>query len=97
MNADFARALRHGKNDDRLLKAKPDAGITETDPWAARLALAPRACCCPARPAVIAIMPARNGRPEPTDLLLCGHHYRIAEAGLKAAGAVIHGATPWWH
>jgi hypothetical protein len=42
-------------------------------------------------------MPAPAGRPEPTDLLLCGHHYRIAEAGLNAVGAVIRGATPWWH
>ncbi len=46
-----------------------------------------RACCCPAQPAVIAIMPAANGRGAPADLLLCGHHYRQSRQALAARGA----------
>jgi hypothetical protein len=48
-----------------------------------------RACCCPAKPAVIAIMPPRRGRKHPTDLLLCGHHYRASRKVLAAAGATV--------
>jgi hypothetical protein len=50
---------------------------------------ADRACCCPARPSVVAVMPAVPGRDHPTDLLLCGHHYRVPRQALAAAGAVI--------
>jgi len=49
--------------------------------------LAGRACCCPAKPAVIAVMPATASRPHPTDLLLCGHHYRASRHALDLAGA----------
>src|SRR5215472_11356359 len=48
-----------------------------------------RACCCPAKPMVIAIMPPRRGRKHPTDLLLCGHHYRVSRKVLAAAGATV--------
>lgn len=48
-----------------------------------------RACCCPAKPAVIAVMPPSRGRKHPTDLLLCGHHYRVSRKGLAAAGATV--------
>ncbi len=48
-----------------------------------------RACCCPARPVVRVLMPATATRPEPVDLLLCGHHYRASQAALRAAGAVV--------
>jgi len=50
---------------------------------------AEHACCCLARPAVIAVMPATAIRPHATDLLLCGHHYRMCGRGLSAAGATI--------
>jgi hypothetical protein len=50
---------------------------------------AARACCCPAKPAVIAIMPPMRGRKHPTDLLLCGHHYRVSRKVLGAAGATV--------
>jgi len=49
-----------------------------------------RACCCPARPVVRAVMPATATRPEPVDLLLCGHHYRAGQAALRAAGAAVY-------
>ncbi len=55
--------------------------------WRA-LSTAERACCCSAKPAVVVVMPATAGRDHPTDLLLCGHHYRAARAGLAAAGAM---------
>ena len=47
------------------------------------------ACCCPARPAVRIIMPPTSSRPHSTELLLCGHHYRISRAALTAANAVV--------
>jgi hypothetical protein len=34
-------------------------------------------------------MPPVPGRPHPTDLLLCGHHYRASRQALAAAGAGI--------
>ena len=43
------------------------------------LAAVGRACCCPARPLVVAVILPAAGRPHPTDLLLRGHHYRPAE------------------
>jgi hypothetical protein len=48
------------------------------------------ACCCPARPVVRVVMPATATRPEPVDLLLCGHHYRASQIALRAAGAVVY-------
>ena len=47
-----------------------------------------RACCCPARPMVRVLMPATASRPYRVDLLLCGHHYRLFQWTLAAAGGV---------
>jgi hypothetical protein len=55
--------------------------------------MADRACCCPARPVVTVIMPPAPGRPHPVDLLLCGHHFRISQAALTAAGAAVYDDT----
>ena len=57
--------------------------------WRRALCSAPRACCCPARPAVIAVLPPSPGRPRAEDLLLCRHHYRASRKALAVAGAVI--------
>ena len=46
-----------------------------------------RSCCCPARPAVVALMPPSPGRPHRTGLLLCMHHFRAGRRALAAAGA----------
>ena len=54
------------------------------------IAVAERACCCPARPVVRVVMPTTASRPEPVDLLLCGHHYRAGHAALLAAGAAVY-------
>ncbi len=51
------------------------------------LKFASHACCCPAKPSVIVIMPPSAGRAHQTDLLLCGHHYRQSQRSLARAGA----------
>jgi hypothetical protein len=66
---------------------QPAAGAPAID-WHA-LRTASRACCCPARPVVVVVMPAAPGRDHPTDLLLCAHHYRASRAALDAAGAAV--------
>jgi hypothetical protein len=50
------------------------------------VAAAGRACCCPARPLVVAVIPPAAGRPHPADQL-CGHHHRACRNALQAAGA----------
>jgi hypothetical protein len=52
-----------------------------------------RACCCSARPTMIAMIPSGEGRPAPMDLWLCGHHYRKSQKALKAAGAMVAAAA----
>ena len=47
------------------------------------------ACCCPANPVVRVIMPATAARPHRTELLLCGHHYRVSCRALVAANATV--------
>jgi hypothetical protein len=47
------------------------------------------ACCCPANPVVRVIMPATAARPHETELLLCGHHYRVSRRALDAANATV--------
>jgi hypothetical protein len=48
-----------------------------------------RAGCCPARPVVRVIMPPTPARPHETDLLLCGHHYRVSRTALARAHASV--------
>ena len=47
-----------------------------------------KACCCPSRPMVRVLMPATESRSSRVDLLLCGHHFRLSQWSLAAAGAV---------
>ena len=60
--------------------------------WRA-LRTASRACCCLARPVVVAVMPPAPGRDHATDLLLCGHHYSVSRLALAAAGAAVFDAA----
>lgn len=46
------------------------------------------ACCCCAHPVVTVVMPLTDTEHAPTDLLLCGHHFRASRAALASAGAV---------
>jgi hypothetical protein len=48
-----------------------------------------QACCCVARAVVRVIMPSAPGRPHETELLLCGHHYRVSRDALSAAHAQV--------
>ena len=57
------------------------------------LDVAARACCCPAKPVVTVVMPPTASRPHPVDLLLCGHHFRVSQASLRAAGAAVYDKT----
>ena len=66
--------------------------------------LADQACCCVARAVVRVVMPPTAARPHETELLLCGHHYRLSRAALSAAHASVdelagHFADPsdWFH
>jgi len=52
------------------------------------VALGP-ACCCPANPVVRVVMPPTAARPHRTELLLCGHHYRVSRQALAAARAAV--------
>jgi hypothetical protein len=47
------------------------------------------ACCCVAPAVVRVVMPPPAGRPDETELLLCGHHYRVSRAALAAAHATV--------
>jgi len=63
-----------------------------------------QACCCVARAVVRVVMPSAPGRPHETELLLCGHHYRVSRDALAAAHARVEelggrgaDATAWLH
>ena len=49
-----------------------------------------RACCCPGRPVVTVLVPPSRSRTHVTDLLLCGHHFRVSRDALHAAGATAY-------
>src|ERR1700745_2238207 len=69
-----------------------DARPATPEPAAAVHGLLPRysqrACCCPALPSVIAVIPA-NELHAPVELLLCGHHYRQSKQALAASAATL--------
>jgi len=71
----------------------PDPGKLDDMLLSLSHVVADRACCCPARPVVTVIMPPAPGRPHPVDLLLCGHHFRVSQAALTAAGAAVYDDT----
>jgi hypothetical protein len=63
-----------------------------------------QACCCVAPAVVRVVMPPSAGRPDETELLLCGHHYRISRADLATAHATVSelpgssaDAAVWFH
>lgn len=59
------------------------------DDTIAAISLVGPACCCPASPVVRVVLPATAARPHSTELLLCGHHYRVSRPALAAAGAKV--------
>jgi hypothetical protein len=67
------------------------AGASDaTAPHGPAASLTDQACCCVARAVVRVVMLPTAGRPHETELLLCGHHYRISWAALSAAHATVH-------
>ena len=78
----------HTARPGEVPEARRSGRASDFIDWRA-LRLANRACCCPAKPAVIVIMPPVPGRFHSTDLQLCGHHYRTSRQALAAAGAAI--------
>ena len=57
-----------------------------------------------ARAVVRVVMPSTLSRPHETELLLCGHHYRVSRAALAAAHARVEELderaaddTAWFH
>jgi hypothetical protein len=80
-----ARFLRRSARHDGAAVQPASGGLA---PGSATI-LTDRSCCCPARPVVRVIMPPTQTRPWTTDLLLCGHHYRISRASLAAARAAV--------
>lgn len=83
--------------DARFLhpSAQGDTTAAQTAPGGAASAIsvtagpAGRACCCPANAVVRVIMPPTAARPRETELLLCGHHYRVSRPALAAAQATV--------
>jgi hypothetical protein len=51
--------------------------------------LSGQACCCVAPAVVRVVMPLTADRPHETELLLCGHHYRVSRAALAATHATV--------
>jgi hypothetical protein len=90
MTAIYEHPSYAGRIDSRPTAQAPGAPTIESVPDArvARLATAARSCCCIAKPAVVALIPARPGRPV-ADLLLCMHHYRAHRQALATRGARI--------
>ncbi|HLX51669.1 MAG TPA: hypothetical protein VKS82_25360 [Streptosporangiaceae bacterium] len=84
---------RHAGRGEFEGTERPILALVEEALWIVRLELAPRACCCPAKPSVVAIMPSGADRAVPADLLLCSVHYREAAGGLRDAGAVVYSGS----
>ena len=62
---------------------------SQDDLGQAPLAVTDQACCCPAMSVVRVVLPPTLVRPHPTDLLLCGHHYRVSRQRLAALNATV--------
>ena len=79
----------------RVLHLAPGADGLTTRPEHDRIeqppdtVIADRADCGPALPVVRVIMPPTPDRPHETDLLLCGHHYRVSRQALAQAHASV--------
>jgi len=75
---------------NRTASAEDERPVT-SEPAAAQLPQSrylQRACCCPAPPSVIAVIPA-DDRHGPVELLFCGHHYRQSRQALTVSGATL--------
>lgn len=78
----------HRAKDPNPWRKQPVPDVVPEDLTSAELGQS-QACCCPAKPVVRVIMPPTTNRPHPTELLLCGHHYRVSRAALETANALV--------
>ena len=85
MDAKFTR-----QSPIRNVPAAEQIGDGGTSLSAESASAADRACCCAAKAAVRVTMPAGPSRAHPTELLLCGHHYRLSRQALVEAQATVH-------
>ncbi len=85
MNARFPHPSA-GNTDSNAGGLPLDDAIPARDPAGA---LADQACCCPAKAIVRVVLPPTPARSHQTDLMLCGHHYRISRQALAAARAKV--------
>jgi hypothetical protein len=74
--------------------ARPVVRHVSADSRAPEAGAADRACCCPGPAAVLVVMPATAARPHETELLLCGHHYRVSRRVLAEVHAAVY-ELPW--
>ena len=79
-----------GKDDEPASRPAGNAASVSED----MTDMARHACCCPAQAMVRVLMPPTATRPHETDLLLCGHHYRVSRRALAAAHATVL-ELPW--
>ncbi|MFB4298564.1 hypothetical protein [Actinomadura sp. NTSP31] len=86
MNTDFPR-LPFTRSDRTQA---PERRVPADDAVSPRVpALSRQACCCLAKPVVVAVMPVTDQRPDPVDIHLCAHHYRASRKSLASAGAIV--------
>ena len=78
------------------LRPPAQAGPTDVAAQAGPASPGDQACCCVARAVVRVTMPPGPGRPDETELLLCGHHYRVSRAALAAAHAQVEELHASW-
>ena len=87
MNTNFSRFGLAGSDKARKPARRPSA-MDEAKP--PRMPPFPgRACCCLAKPVVVAMMPVTGQRSTPVDIHLCAHHYRASRKALAQAGAIV--------
>jgi hypothetical protein len=48
-----------------------------------------RSCCCIAPPAVRVVLRPKSRTSSSVEILMCGHHYRVAKAGLSRMNAMV--------
>jgi hypothetical protein len=89
MTANFASQFTTSR--DRRDRPPAESAVPVIDWHAVRFA--DRACCCPAKPAVVVIMPSAPGREHATDLLLCGHHFWASRELLATADVPVFDAA----
>jgi len=80
VDVDLDELLNGPEGHDLVAAAETDLGARRAD-------------CCIAAPAYRVVLPATTQRPEPAELLLCGHHTRSSLAALNSIRAGVFDAA----